>query len=353
MAASDCHLACASEGNPLVASATASYVAFGWAAGPTRWTGAPMPRMPRPTLAAITSGIRTIAVVVLVVGALVIAPAACGNAVPAAEAPALIVLAGTTVRLGDVVPDDVIAYYWETMSPAERERVEAPSLDALRDYHVTGPAAVPYFTSSSPAESSETVRIVTDLREVERRLANARAAYPSGDMRRRATEAVINARVPALHIPSGTTVRMGDVFHDELIVYSWERFSPAERESMRQRNGWESLDDFRDIRYTGPVLVPAVAGEIPVVPPDTGPCDNIIVSKVVVEVPVSGDDDTGHHSPPLPEYTAPEVGERLVSVPVETAEPCEVPPNAIGRSVKPDESTVIPSDSKSSEGDAD
>ncbi|MCY4115234.1 MAG: hypothetical protein OXG33_15060 [Chloroflexi bacterium] len=299
--------------------------------------------MPRPTPATITSAIPTIAVVVLVVGALVIAPAACGNAVPTAEAPALIVLPGTTVRLGDVIPDDVIAYYWETMSPAERKRLDVQSLDALRDYHVTGPAAVPYFTSGSPAESSETVRIFTDPGEVERRLADARAAYSSGDMRRRATEAVINARVPALHIPSGTTVRMGDVFHDELIVYSWERFSPAERESMRRSKGWESLDDFRDIRYTGPVLVPAVAGEIPVEPADTDPCGNIVVSKLVVEVPVSGDDDAGPQSPPLPEITAPEVGERLVGVPVETAEPCEVPPNAVGRSVKPDEITFTPS----------
>ena len=298
------------------------------------------------TLAAITRGIRTIAVVVLVVGTLVIAPAACGNAVPAAEAPALIVLAGTTVRLGDVVPDDVIAFYWETMAPAERERLEVPSLDALRDYHVTGPAVVPYFTSSSPAEHSEAVRIITDPGEVERRLADARTAYPFDDIRRRATEAVINARVPALHIPSGTTVRMGDVFHDELIVYSWESFSPAARESMRQRKGPESLDDFRDIRYTGPVLVPAVAGEIPIESPDSDPCDDIIVSKVVVEVPVSADDDTDSQSTPLLEITAPEVGERLVSVPVETTEPCEDPPNAIGRSGKPDESTVTPSGSK-------
>ena len=287
--------------------------------------GAPMPLTPHPRLASITTGIRTFALIVLVVEALVIAPAACGNAVPAAEAPALILLAGTTVRLGDVVPDDVIAYYWETMAPAERERLEVPSLDALRDYHVMGPAVVPYFTSSSPAEYSEAMRIVTDPSKVERRLADARAAYPLDDIRRRATEAVIDARVPALHIPSGTTVRMGDVFHDELIVYSWESFSPAARESMRQREGPESLDDFRDIRYSGPVLVPAVAGVRPmeyrVEPPDTEPCENIIVSRVVSEVPGSADDDPSPQSPPLPE-----VGERLVSVPAETAEPCEAPP---------------------------
>ncbi|MCY4114483.1 MAG: hypothetical protein OXG33_11180 [Chloroflexi bacterium] len=284
-----------------------------------------MPRTPRPTLAISITGICTIAVVVLVVGALVIALAACGSAVPAAEAPALIVLEGTTVRLGDVVPDDVIAYYREEMSTAERERLEVPSLDALSDFQVTGPAVMPYYTSNSPAENSEAVRIITDPVEVKRRLTDARAAYPLDDMRRRATEAVINARVPALHIPSGTTVRLGDVFHDELIVYTWERFSPAERESMRQHKGWESIDDFRDIRYTGPALVPAVAGEIPVEPADTDPCGNIIVSKVVVEVPVSGGDDTGPQSPPLPETTASKFGERLVSVPAETVEPCEVP----------------------------
>ena len=276
--------------------------------------------------------LRLLLLVGLVVGAL----AACGNAVPVAQAPALIVPEGTTVRLGDVVPDDVIAYYWESMPPAERERLEVASLDALHDYRVTGPAVAPYFTTSSPAENSEAVRIITDPREIERRLADARSAYPLEDMRRRGTEAIIEARVPALHVPSGTTVRQGDVFRNELIVDTWDSFSPAARESMRQRKGWESIDDFRDIRATGPNLWPAVAGEIPITSPDADPCGNVVVSEVVVEVPVSADGAIPP-SPPSPDTTEPEAGEGWVSVPIETVEPCEVPPNAITRIVYPDD----------------
>lgn len=271
----------------------------------------------------------------LMVGTLV----ACGaNAVPTAEAPALIVPAGTTARLGDVVPDDVIAYYWDTMPPADRERLGVASLDALHDYQVTGPAVAPYFTTGSPAENAEAVRIITDPREIERRLADARSAYPLEDMRRRGTEAIINARVPALHVPSGTTVRTGDVFRDELIVYSWERLSDVPPEILREGTGWASIDDFRDSRATGPNLLPAVAGVIPIEPPDADACGNrnIVVSEVVVEVPVSADGAIPP-SPPSPDTTEPEAGEGWVSVPIETVEPCEVPPNAITRIVYPDD----------------
>ena len=271
----------------------------------------------------------------LVVGTL----AACGNAVPRAEAPALIVPEGTTVRLGDVVPDDVIAYYWESMPPAERDRLGVASLDTLHDYQVTGPAVVPYFTTSSPAENAEAVRIITDPREIERRLADARSAYPLDDMRRRGTEAIIEARVPALHVPSGTTVRQGDVFRDELIVDTWERLSDVPLEILRDGTGWASIGDFRDSRATGPNLLPAVAGVIPIEPPDADACGhrNIVSSEVVVGLPASADDDAGTQTAPLSEITEPEVGEGLVSVPVETVEPCEIPPNAITRIVHPDD----------------
>ena len=195
---------------------------------------------------------------------------------------------------------------------------------------------MPYFTTSSPAENAEAVRIITDPREIERRLADARSAYPLDDMRRRGTEAIINARVPALHVPSGTTVRTGDVFRDELIVYSWERMSDVPPEILREATGWASIDDFRDSRGTGPNLLPAVAGVIPIEPPDADPCGNIVVSEVVVEVPVS-DDATSPQTPPSSEITEPEVGEGWVSVPVETVEPCEIPPNAITRIVYPDD----------------
>ncbi len=295
-----------------------------------------MPHVLTRARAVVGSGI--LAVLLLACyGTLVFALAACGHAVPVAAAPALIVPAGTTVRLGDVVPDDVIAYYWEILSPAERASMGVASLDELRDYRATGPAVVPYFTTRSPSGNPNAVGILTDSREVERRVADARTVAPSDDMRRQATEAVINARVPAIHIPSGATVRTGDVFHDDLIVDTWDSFSPMERESMRQRNGPKSLDDFRDIRRTGPAMLPAVAGEIPIKPPATDPCAGIVVSEVVVEVPVSAENDTGTQSPPLPENAEPEVGEGWVSVPVETVEPCEVPPNAITRIVHPDE----------------
>ncbi len=273
----------------------------------------------------------------LPLAALVLTLAACGaNAVPVAQAPALIVPEGTTARLGDVVPDAVLAYYWESMPSAERARLAVASLDALHDHQLTGPAVVPYFTTGSPAESSEAVRIFRDPGEIERRLADARSAYPLDDMRRRGIEAIVEARVPALHVPSGTTVRQGDVFRNELIVDTWDSFSPAARESMRQRKGWESIDDFRDIRATGPNLWPAVAGEIPITSPDADPCGNVVVSEVVVEVPVSADGAIPP-SPPSPDTTEPEVGEGWVSVPVETVEPCEVPPNAITRIVYPDD----------------
>ena len=292
-----------------------------------------MPHVLTRTRAVLGGGI-----VAVLLAALVITLAACGgNAVPAAKAPALIVPEGTTVRLGDVVPDDVIVYYWESMPPAERERLGVASLDALHDYQVTGPAVAPYFTPNSPAENFEAVRIITDPGAAERRLADARSAYPLDDMRRQGTEAIINARAPALHVPSGTTVRQGDVFRDDLIVDTWDSFVPVARESMRQRTGVESIDDFRDIRATGPNLWPAVAGEIPITPPDDDPCGNIVVSEVVVEVPVSADDDAGTHTAPLPENTEPEVGEGLVSVPVEQVDPCEVPPNAITRIVPADD----------------
>ena len=274
----------------------------------------------------------------LLLAGLVITLAACGaNAIPVAQAPALIVPEGTTVRLGNVVPDDVLAYYWESMPSAERQRLGVASLDALHDYQVMGPAVAPYFTTSSPAKNAEAVRIITDPGEIERRLADARSAYPVDDMRRRGIEAIINARAPALHIPTGTTVRTGDVFHDDLIVDTWESFSPAARESMRQRTGWESIDDFRDVRATGPNLLPAVAGEIPIEPLDADPCGNIVVSEVVVELPVSADVATAPQAPSSPEITEPEVGEGWVSVPVEQVDPCEVPPNAITRIVPADD----------------
>ena len=290
-----------------------------------------MPHVLTRTRAVLGGGI-----VAVLLAALVITLAACGgNAVPAAEAPALIVPEGTTVRLGDVVPDGVIAYYWESMPPAERERLGIASLEALRDHQLTGPAVAPYFTTSSPAENSEAVRIITDPHEIERRLADARSANPLDDMRRQGTEAIINARAPALHIPTGTTVRTGDVFHDDLIVDTWESFSPAARESMRQRTGWESIDDFRDVRVTGPNLLPAVARVIPIEPPDADACGNrnIVSSEVVVELPAN--DDASPPPPPSPENTEPKAGEGWVSVPVETVDPCEIPPNAITRIVYP------------------
>ncbi len=274
----------------------------------------------------------------LPLAALVLTLAACGgNAVPAAEAPALIVPEGTTARLGDVVPDDVLAYYWESMPSAERERLGVASLDALHDYQVTGPAVMPYLMPSAPAVNAQAVRIITDPREIERRLADARSAYPLDDMRRQGAEAIINARVPALHIPSGATVRTGDVFRDELIVYSWERMSDVPPEILREATGWASIDDFRDSRGTGPNLLPAVAGEIPIEPPDADACGNrtIVSSEVVVELPAS--DGASPSPPPSPENTEPEVGEGWVSVPVETVEPCEIPPNAITRIVYPDD----------------
>ncbi len=280
----------------------------------------------------VGGGVLAVLIAGLVVGAL----AACGSPVPVARAPALIVPEGTTVRLGDVVPDDVIAYYWDTMHSATRERLGVASLNGLHDYRVTGPAVMPYFTTSSPAESSEAVRIIRDPSEIERRLADARSAYPLDDMRRRGTEAIINARVPALHVPSGTTVRTGDVFRDELIVYSWERMSDVPPEILREGTGWASIDDFRDSRGTGPNLLPAVAGVIPIEPPDADPCGNIVVSEVVVEVPASADDASLQASPSS-EITEPAVGEGWVSVPVETVEPCNVPPNATTRIVYPDD----------------
>ncbi len=68
--------------------------------------------------------------------------------------------------------------------------------------------------------------------------------------------ASLGAAEPALYVPAGETVRIGDVVPDEVIRSTWDNLSPAMRESLRQRKGVATIDDLRDLRITGPHTIP-------------------------------------------------------------------------------------------------
>ena len=69
--------------------------------------------------------------------------------------------------------------------------------------------------------------------------------------------ASLGAAAPAASIPAGVTQRLGDIVPDETIRAMWDRWSPAARESLRQRKGIASLGDLRDMPITGPYMAPS------------------------------------------------------------------------------------------------
>ena len=108
----------------------------------------------------------------LVVGVLIVAPAIGGGAPLDAAVSALHVPAGETVRVGDVVPDDVIVYTWQSLSPAAREslrqRKGIESIDDLRDLRITGPYTIPYYRTEPPGRDPDAVQEVEPLAPHER-----------------------------------------------------------------------------------------------------------------------------------------------------------------------------------------